>query len=489
MQPIIVKNKIIKTIFIIAVLTLLFSLGSVFSSCSIISSHLFQEEEAGYSADSTQEETSSEISQDTENSENDSASATDNGESEDTTQENNTGSEESDNPGKVVYLEITSDPKSNHFEHRVANIYAEDIKTGTEELIFSDINERFEIGRVFNISPDGEKILCDLVEGGRGAYSAICVIDINSKIMKVLDEFDFTESEGNEITSGYYGIPVWSSDSRYIAYETINNYFSSNIRDGGIYKVDVETGEKKEIELDVGGASLRSTMFLSPVFFFNNDNNIACASHFYFENNSENEPGFLETKNAEIFYISEEKKQAEFKFDLSVFSEKGPENITSFDNFRFVQESDSFIFQILGDFEEDGDLWIASIGDNHISRFTNDTNLREQQPDVFIADNTDARIAYVGVKRYGTISNQFASGDIFLTDLKGENIEKLTTYEAGAFNPVFSRDGNFIAYMKTVYDENYENILGYDIETVNINTKEINKISENGYLILAGWIN
>lgn len=230
-------------------------------------------------------------------------------------------------------------------------------------------------------------------------------------------------------------------------------------------------------------------MFLSPVFFFNNDKNIACVSHFYFEKNQEDFPPVYETKNAEIFYISEESKEAEFIFDLSAFSNEGPENITSFDNFKFVQESDSFILQILGDFEEDGDLWIASISDNHISRFTNDTNLREQQPDVFITDDSAAKIAYAGVKRYGTISNQFASGDIFLTDLKGENIEKLTTYEAGAFNPVFSRDGNFIAYMKTVYDENYENILGYDIETVNINTKEINKISENGYLILAGWIN
>ena len=479
------RNKVFKTIFISTLLILSFSLISVFSSCSL-AGKLFPVSETNPSESSNQGGVSPEESPDMEES------MTSKGGDDklfDSQEKEENESEIRQNPGKVVYLEITSAPESNHFEHRVANIFAKDIVTGDEELIFSDINERFEIGRVFDISPDGKKILCDLVEGGRGAYNAICVIDINSRTMKILEEFDFTESEENEITSGYYGRPVWSSDSSYIAYEILYNYLSSNIRDGGIYKVNVETGEKKEIELDVGGASLRSTMFLSPVFFFNNDNNIACVSHFYFENKDENESGLLETKNAEIFFISEDKKQAEFKFDLSAFSEEGPENVTSFDNFKFIKGTDSYVFQVLGDFEEDGDLWIADIKDTDIRRFTNDENLREQNPDVFMAEDDDIRIAYVGAKRYGTISNQFGSGDIYISDLKGEKIDKLTSYGAGAFNPVFSRDGKYIAFIKAVYDENYEHILRYDIEAVNINTKEIIKISDKGYIILAGWIN
>ncbi|MDD3521185.1 MAG: hypothetical protein PHU65_08150, partial [Actinomycetota bacterium] len=473
MNPEIKNNKAFKTIFILIITIILLSLISVFSSCRK-ENGLLQKEEINNSESSIQSSSSSETSLDMEESETD--------ETAEDKEPGNSGkgaieSEDKNNPGKVVYLEIATDPQSNHFEHRVAKIFAKDILTGMEELIFSDIHERFEIGRVFSVSPDGKQILCDLVEGGRGAYSAICVINVDNKKMKILDEFDFTKSEGNEITLGYYGKPVWSSDSRYIAYETISNYFSSNIRDGGIYKVNVETGDKKEIELDVGGTSLRSTMFLSPVFFFNNDKNIACVSHFYFEKNQEDFPPVYETKNAEIFYISEESKEAEFIFDLSAFSNEGPENITSFDNFKFIQGSNSYIFQVLGDFEEDGDLWIAGIEDNNIRRFTNDTNLSEQQPDVFITEDSDSVITYIGVKRYGTISNQFLSGDIFLTDFKAENIEKITSVDAGAYSPLFSRDGNYIAYMKAVYDENYENILHYNIEAVNIKTKEVIKIS------------
>ena len=58
---------------------------------------------------------------------------------------------------RLVYAEITSDSNSNHFEHRVENIYYVAADGSDKELIFSDINEKYDLGPVFSISPDGKK--------------------------------------------------------------------------------------------------------------------------------------------------------------------------------------------------------------------------------------------------------------------------------------------------------------------------------------------
>jgi len=478
------KRRISKIVLMKFSLVISFILVFLTISCASIDSSLKLNEETNSKTSISQgSQTSSSIqenqaSQDTKN----------NSYSQDTNEGVENSSYNNKNSGKVVFLEITSDPKSNHFEHRVANIYSKDVISGNKELIFSDINEKFEIGQVFSISPDGNKILCDMVEGGRGAYSAICFIDIPKKTLKVLDEFDFTKNEGANITSAYYGKPIWSSDSKFIAYEVISNPFSNNIRDGGIFKINIETGEKKEIELNVEGASIRSTLFLSPIFFFENNKKIACVFHTYNEINKSSESPILSTRNEEVVYITEETGEVNFLFDLAAFKNEGPEIISSFDNFKYIEKKESFIFHVLGDFEEDGDIWIANIRDSSVKKLTNDNNLREQQPDFYIDSDGQIKITYVGVKRYGTISNQIPSGDIYLSDLSGNNIEKLTSYEVGTFKPITSPDGKSIAYMHAIYDDNFENILQTDIETINISTKKITKIAQNSYSILVGWI-
>ena len=60
--------------------------------------------------------------------------------------------------------------------------------------------------------------------------------------------------------------------------------------------------------------------------------------------------------------------------------------------------------------------------------------------------------------------------------------------QVGTFKPITSPDGKSIAYMHAIYDDNFENILQTDIETININTKKVTKIAKNSYLILVGWI-
>ncbi len=151
----------------------------------------------------------------------------------------------------IAYFEVTSSSESNHFEHRVGNIYAISADGADKKLIYSDIDNEYDLGNIFGASPDGTKILGMLADGGRGAYSAICVIDVLTGKLTKLAEFDFTESESGEIDLGLYGKPVWSNDSKKIAYEVITNPymspFNSNFRDAGLFITDVQTGEQKEV--------------------------------------------------------------------------------------------------------------------------------------------------------------------------------------------------------------------------------------------------
>ena len=116
--------------------------------------------------------------------------------------------EASENGGlRLVYTEITSDSKSNHFEHRVENIYSVATDGSFKELIFSDIKEDYDLGPVFSISPDGKKIACKFVEGARGLYSALAVIDISSKSITLLEEFDYIGHEEDVNVLDLYEIP------------------------------------------------------------------------------------------------------------------------------------------------------------------------------------------------------------------------------------------------------------------------------------------
>ncbi|MCL4418383.1 MAG: hypothetical protein M1365_17145 [Actinobacteria bacterium] len=391
---------------------------------------------------------------------------------------------------RLVYTEITSDPDSNHFEHRVENIYSVAADGSDKELIFSDINEKYDLGSVFGISPDRKKIACKFVEGARGAYSALAVIDIPSKSFKFLEEFDYTNQEEYINIVDIYGKPIWTSDSKYLIYERVKDQYGSNTRDAGIYKVDVQTGQKSEIKLDVQGASLRSTLMLAPVFLYDDEKKIGAIFHPYYpvEKGGEN-TGFY-TKNEGISSVDIESGKVEDLFSVSIFESKegAPEIFSSFDNFFYLPGIEKIIFQLLGDFEEDGDLWIFDVSVSNIERLTKDAALREQQPSVYGTDSSNPLIAYVGSKRYGTISSQIPSGDIFLIDSKGEQQKKLTSYDVGPFKPLFSPDGKQIGFLRAIYDENFENIMQYQVESVDIESLNISVAASGGYLDLVGWI-
>ena len=391
---------------------------------------------------------------------------------------------------RLVYVEITSDPNSNHFEHRVENICSVAADGSDKELIFSDINEEYELGPIFSISPDGEKIACKFVEGARGLYSALAVIDISSKIITLLEEFDYIDQEEYINVIDLYGKPLWTSDSRFLIYERVKDQHTSNTRDAGIYKVDVQTGQKSEIWLDVMGASLRSTLMLAPAFLYDDEKKIGAVFHPYYPVDEDGEITGFYTTNEGISAIDIESGKVEDLFYTSVFEGKegAPEIFSSFDNFFYLSGIEKMIFQLLGDFEEDGDLWISDIFASSPARLTKDNNLREQQPTVYGADSSNPLIAYLGSKRYGTISSQIPSGDIFLIDSKGQQQKKLTSYDVGAFKPIFSPDGKQIGFLRAIYDENFEYITQYQVESVDIESGNISVAASGGYLDLVGWI-
>ena len=391
---------------------------------------------------------------------------------------------------RLVYVEITSDSKSNHFEHRVENIYSVAADGSDKELIFSDIKEEYDLGPVFSISPDGKKIACKFVEGARGLYSALAVIDISSKSITLLEEFDYIGHEEDVNVLDLYGNPLWTSDSRFLIYQRVKNQYTSNTRDAGIYKVDVQTGQKSEVWLDVMGASLRSTLMLAPAFLYADEKKIGAVFHPYYPVGEDGEITGFYTTNEGMSAIDIESGKVEDLFYTSIFEsiEGTPEIFSSFDNFFYLSGIKKMVFQLLGDFEEDGDLWVSDIFASSPTRLTEDNNLREQQPTVYGADSSNPLIAYMGSKRYGTISSQIPSGDIFLIDSKGQQQKKLTSYDVGAFEPIFSPDGKQIGFLRAIYDENFEYITQYLVESVDIESSNILVAASGGYLYLVGWI-
>jgi len=477
------KKIMILKIIVSGLIILLFVFSS--ASCTIASNII----KAAFAANSGDSIADNETTGESENSDEQSQSP-------EQTDNNNGGPEststESDGSGdlRLVYMEITSDANSNHFEHRVENIYSVAADGSDKELIFSDINEEYDLGPVFSISPDGKKIACKFVEGARGIYDALAVIDISSKTIMILEEFNYIENENYINIIDIYDKPLWTSDSMFLIYQKVKDQNTSNTRDAGIFKIDVQTGENSEIMLDVMGASLRSTLMLAPAFLYDNEKKIGAVFHPYYAVEKDEEITEFSTINEGLTAIDIESGNVEDLFYTSIFEGKegAPEIFASFDNFFYLLETEKIIFQLLGDFEEDGDLWISDIFASNPVRLTNDNNLREQQPSLYNAGSSNPLIAYIGSKRYGTISSQIPSGDVFLIDYKGEEQKKLTDYDVGAFKPIFSPDGTQIGFLRAIYDENFEYIMQYQLESVDIGSGDISVAASGGYLDFIGWI-
>ena len=414
---------------------------------------------------------------------------------------NASDSEEGTQEYSVAYFEVTSSSESKHFEHRVGNIYTVSADGEDKKLIYSDIDNysnndnKFDLGSIFGASPDGTKILGMLADGGRGLYSAICAIDVLTGKLTKLVEFDFTASESEEIDLALYGKPVWSADSTKIAYELVTNPylnpFDSNFRDAGLFITDVQTGEQTEVNIDVGGASARSTTFLVPAFFAENDTKIFMVSHPYYEKQENGETINFYTLNDTLYRVDVDGGAPVEIVGVGPgdFSAAGPEIISSFDNFRFMESVKQIVFQVLGDFEEDGDLWVCDYDGTGLKKITQNNRLREQQLSVFDSSKEESKIVYVGSLRYGTISSQIPSGDIFIVNANGSGNKKLTNFKIGASAPSISPDGNCVAFLFSEYDENMNNIQANYLMVYDLENETLKKISSEGYIVsIAGWV-
>ena len=118
----------------------------------------------------------------------------------------------------ILYLEIGISEDSLHFEHRIANIYSASPDGPDKRLIYSDINEKYDLGRVYSVSPEGSSILCGFFEGGRGAYTSLSLIDIKTGGLIHLAEFDYTNDPDTTEFKFVINDPVWSKDGEKIAY-------------------------------------------------------------------------------------------------------------------------------------------------------------------------------------------------------------------------------------------------------------------------------
>lgn len=207
----------IKKIFIaISILVLIFFLGisALFSQCSL--SDIKVEEDQYGEVESTAGEEPEEVSEEEEKVKNEEY--------------------------YIAYFEVGIDENSMHFEHRVANVVAISPDGTDRKLVYTDLNEKYDLRKIYSVSTDSSRISCSFFEGGRGAYSALRVIDINTGEVTTAVEFDYTETESKELMADICEDPTWSHDGGKIAFEITSNPYSDNFSYGGISIVDIDTG-------------------------------------------------------------------------------------------------------------------------------------------------------------------------------------------------------------------------------------------------------
>lgn len=385
----------------------------------------------------------------------------------------------------AVFFEVGIDEDSMHFEHRVASISAVSPDGSDKKLIFTDLNEKYDLGRIYGISPYGRKISCGFFEGGRGAYSAIKVIDVDTGKITTAVEFDYTEAEPIEVMVNIHGEPVWSHDGRKIAFETVSNPYSDDFSDGGISIFDIDTGDMQDVSLQTREDLIGESTFITPVLFSLDDSKIFCILYNYYPKTEDGDVLGYFSRSEKLLSVNVSSGEVSVILDIGQF-EDGEMN---FSNFNIFTQQDKLIFQVLGDFEEDGDIWACSSDGSELLRLTSNTSLREQQPSVLDMPGSIGDLVYVGVERYGTISDQFNSGDIHTININGSEHNRITDYGSGAAAPEYSPCGRYIAFMHYEYDSNMEYIKNSRIEVYNMETDEIKTVvSGSGILDLIGWI-
>lgn len=386
---------------------------------------------------------------------------------------------------KIAYFGVGINEDSSHFEHRVAEIYSVSPDGSGKELVYSDIDEHFDLSRIYYVSPDNSQISCGFYEGGRGAYSALAVLDVLTGNLTKLVEFDYTNDESQELLMDIYGNPVWMRDSRAITYEVISNPFTSNFRAAGIQLVNVETGETEEIEIEMEGLSERSTTFLYPVLFSRDNQKLYAICHTYFAKEEDGQVLDYISCNEKLMLIDIESGSMTEIISVDNFEQE----LATFDNFNLFTGEDKLVFHVLGDFEEDGDLWVCNSDGSNLGKLTSNPELREQQPSVFESPDIIGKVAYIGSLRYGTISSEIPSGDVYTINLDGSENKKLTDYGVGPAKPIFSPDGRYIAFIHHIYSENKEYIESKQIEVFDTATNQLTVAASGSNIFdLAGWI-
>ena len=385
----------------------------------------------------------------------------------------------------VVFLEVGIDENSMHFEHRVAGIYAVSSDGSNERLIFTDLNEKYDLGRIYGISPDGSRISCGFFEDGRGAYSSLRVIDINTGETITSVKFDYTETESKELESDISGEPVWSNDSKKIAFETVSNPYSDNKSDEGISIIDIETGNIQDVDLNAEENLIGSNTFITPVLFSADDSKLFCILYNNYPKMEEGDVLGYFSRSEKLLSVDISSGEAITILDIGQFKD----GEMSFDSFNLFAQQEKLVFQVLGDFEEDGDIWTSGTDGSDLSRLTSDTSLKEQQPSILDMPDSIGDMVYVGVGRYGTISNQFNTGDIYTISIDGSGKNQITDYGIGAAAPAYSPCGRYIAFMHYEYDSNMEYAETSKIEVYNMETGDIETVvADSGIIDLIGWI-
>lgn len=385
----------------------------------------------------------------------------------------------------AVFLEVGIDENSMHFEHRVAGIYAVSPDGSGRRLIFTDLNEKYDLGRVYGISPDGSMISCGFFEGGRGAYSSLRVIDIDTGETITAAEFDYTETASKELEMEIYGESVWSNDSKKIAFETVLNPYSENKSDGGISIIDIETGDIQDVALKAEENLIGDNTYITPVLFSADDGKLFCILYNHYPKMEEGDVLGYFSRSEKLLSVDISSGEAVTILDIGQFKD----GEMSFSGFGLFVQQEKLVFEAVGDFEEDGDIWTCATDGSDPLRLTSDTSLREQQPSILDMPGSIGDLVYVGVERYGTISNQFNTGDIFTISIDGSEKNQITDYGIGAAAPAYSPCGRYIAFMHYEYDSNMEYAETSKIEVYNMETGDIETVvADSGIIDLIGWI-